>query len=66
MNGLASMIQDKCVEVYDENYGESKIKTIKAVLAAMLSGAIDGMIVSWPFMYGALVHVVIKNNKKSK
>lgn len=55
---LATMIQTKCSEIYDENYGEGKLRTLKAIGAAMLSGAVDGAVIAYPFVLGSLMIVV--------
>ena len=63
MNDLATRIQKRCEEIWDENYGESKPKTVKAILAAMFSGAIDGVIISFPIMFISLLFTCITNAK---
>lgn len=47
---LATMIQEKCKEIFDENYGTGKIGTIKAIGASILSGAVDGAVIAYPIV----------------
>ena len=45
---LASLLQEKCKEVYDSNIAENSIwKKRKALLATFLSGAIDGAVIAY-------------------
>ena len=62
---LATMIQAKCKEIYDENYGEGKLRMLKAIGAAMLSGAVDGAIIAYPIILGSLVLVTKVMTKKN-
>lgn len=58
---LATLLQEKCEEVYDSNIAENSIwKKRKALLAAVLSGAIDGAVIAYPFM---LISLMIANYK---
>lgn len=62
---LATMIQEKCKEIYDENYGTGKLGTLKAIGAAILSGAVDGAVIAYPIMLGSLVLVTKVMTKKN-
>lgn len=67
--GLATMIQEKCKEIYDENYGTGKLGTLKAIGAGILGGAVDGAVIAYPFMLGSLVlvnKVMTKKNIEKK
>ena len=61
---LATMIQEKCKEIYDENYGTGKLGTLKAIGAEILSGAVDGAVIAYPIMLGSLVLVKKVMTKK--
>lgn len=66
---LATMIQTKCREIYDENYGEGKLRTLKAIGAAMLSGAVDAAVIVYPYVLGSLIlvtKVMTKNIEKEE
>lgn len=61
---MATKLQKKCDEVWDENYYEdSKLKKAKAIGAAMLSGAIDGAVIVYPIM---LVGLIAANRELKK
>lgn len=61
---LATLLQAKCEEVYYENITEDSIwKKCIAKLAAMISGAIDGAVIVYPFV---LISVIIANHKLAK
>lgn len=62
---LATMIQEKCKEIYDENYGTGKLGTLKVIGAAILSGAVDGAVIAYPIMLGSLVLVTKVMTKKN-
>ncbi len=59
---LATKMQKKLDEVYYDNYYQnSRIGKVKAILAALGSGAIDGAIIAYPIiMIGCCLG--IKNN----
>ena len=64
---LAKQMQEKLYEVYVDNYdSDSKLKKLKAVLAAMAGGAIDGAVIAYPVMLVALMLTTkkLKNSKK--
>ena len=61
---LATLLQQKCEEVYWENITEDSIwKKCTAILAAMFSGGIDGAVIVYPFM---LISLMIANHKLAK
>ena len=61
---MASKIQKKCDEVWDENYFEdSKLKKLKATGAAILSGFIDGAVIAYPIMVGINLYAWVKESK---
>lgn len=61
---LATLLQEKCEEVYYENITEDSIwKKCTAILAAMISGAIDGAVIVYPFM---LISLMIAKHKLAK
>lgn len=62
---LAKLMQEKLYEVYvDCYYSDSKLGKVKAGLAAMVSGAIDGAVVSFPILMAACCLTARKNRKK--
>ena len=64
---MASKIQNKCDEIWDENfYEDSKLKKLKAAGATILSGAIDGAVIAYPFMVGFDLYTIYKRNKIRK
>lgn len=64
---MASKIQNKCDEIWEENwYEDSKLKKLKAVDAAILSGAIDGAVIAYPIMVGISLYTIYKCNKIRK
>lgn len=65
--GLATELQEKLMETFDDNINsERKVDRFKAILAAFISGAIDGAVVMYPFMCTALFAVAFCNRKKCK
>ena len=61
---LATLLQEKCEEVYYENITEDSIgKKCIANLAAMISGAIDGAVIAYPFM---LISLIIASHQLAK
>ena len=63
--GLATMIQEKCKEIYDENYGTGKLGTLKAIGAGILSGVVDSAVIAYPITLGAIVLVKKVMTKKN-
>ena len=64
---MASKIQNKCDEIWEENwYEDSKLKKLKAAGAAILSGAIDGAVIAYPIMVGIDLYNIYKCNKIRK
>ena len=64
---MASKIQNKCDEIWEENwYEDSKLKKLKAAGAAILSGAIDGAVIAYPIMVGINLYTIYKCNKIHK
>lgn len=62
---IATAIQNRCDEVYDNNIlKDSKLKKCKALGAACLSGVIDGIVVSVPIILGVrAANAIIKKLK---
>ena len=61
---LATLLQEKCEEVYYENITEDSIKKkCTAILAAIISGVIDGAVIVCPFM---LISLMIASHKLEK
>ena len=64
---MASKIQNKCDEIWEENwYEDSKLKKLKAAGAVILSGAIDGAVIAYPIMVGIDLYTIYKCNKICK
>ena len=64
---MASKIQNKCDEIWEENwYEDSKLKKLKAAGAAILSGAIDGAVIAYPIMVGIDLYTIYKCTKIRK
>lgn len=64
---LASLLQEKCEEVYDSNIAEDSIwKKCKASLAAFLSGAIDGAVIAYLPMLISLWLISYDTTKQQK
>lgn len=58
---IASKIQKKCDEIWNDNYFEdSKIKRLKAFGAAVVSGVIDGAVIAYPIMIAINLYESIK------
>lgn len=61
---LATLLQEKCEEVYWENITKDSIrKKCTAILAVMISGAIDGAVIAYPFM---LISSMIDSHQLAK
>lgn len=64
---LASLLQEKCEEVYYSNIAENSIwKKCKALLAAFLSGVIDGAVIMYLPMQISLWLISYKASKQQK
>lgn len=58
---IASKIQKKCDEIWNDNYSEdSKFKRLKAFGAAVVSGVIDGAVIAYPIMIAINLYESIK------
>ena len=61
---LATLLQEKCEEVYWENITKDSIrKKCTAILAVMISGGIDGAVIVYPYM---LISLMIATHKLVK
>lgn len=65
--GLAKLMQEKLEEVHEEEWcSDSKLGKVKASLAALAGGAIDGAVIAYPIMFIALISATKEIKKLRK